>query len=539
MALMNEKNQSAARNRNASIVALIFALLACIATFFLGITRGLISMQVFSGLTAEDVNRYLIISAGLIILGLAAYAIMEPDRVRRFLTGRQARYGSNALIMTIAFLGILIVGNVLAFQNPKQVLDLTEDNVNTLSPELASALDTLPENVMATGFFSQASNTETTEQLLSNIKANSNGKFDYQFINPDLDPQAARNAGITGDGKILLQMGDRQEIVAFASESEILKGMLRLLNPGNHVVYFLTGHGERDIEQAGEASMTRAKTILESKNYTVKSLNLLAENQIPEDASLIVIAGPLQPVSEEEVNLLEEYLAAGGSLIVMEDPTALTEFGDSADPLAEMLAQDWGITFNNDIVIDLNSPQPTTAAAAYYDSAHPVTVNMNNLVAFFPFTRSFTLEGSSEAATLTPLVQTNERSWGETDFTSLTQGGAEVGMDPTEVQGPLTLAVAGENSTTGGRVVVFGTSNFAVDQIFDAYGNGDMFVNSVDWSAEQEALADITPRTPTERTFEIPGQFQWILILLSSVFIIPGLVVLAGVSTWLSRRRKG
>jgi hypothetical protein len=140
MALMKEKNHSAARNRNASIVALIFALLACIATFFLGITRGLISMQVFSGLTAENVNRYLIISAGLIILGLAAYAIMEPDRVRRFLTGRQARYGSNALIMTIAFLGILIVGNVLAFQNPKQVLDLTEDNVNTLSPELASAL---------------------------------------------------------------------------------------------------------------------------------------------------------------------------------------------------------------------------------------------------------------------------------------------------------------------------------------------------------------------------------------------------------------
>src|SRR5215212_8142861 len=146
MALMKEmnekKNPSAARKY--SIVALIFALLACIATFFLGITRGLVSMQVFSGLTAEDVNRYLLVSAGLIILGLAAYAIMEPDRVRRFFTGRQARYGSNALIMTVAFLGILIVGNVLAFQNPKQVLDLTEDNANTLSPELASALKTLP-----------------------------------------------------------------------------------------------------------------------------------------------------------------------------------------------------------------------------------------------------------------------------------------------------------------------------------------------------------------------------------------------------------
>jgi ABC-type uncharacterized transport system involved in gliding motility auxiliary subunit len=540
MALMSDnKNQSTARNRNASIIALIFALLACIATFFLGITRGLVSMQVFTGMEAADVNRYLIVSAGLIILGLAAYAIMEPERVRRFFTGRQARYGSNALVMTIAFLGILIVGNVLAFQNPKQVLDLTEDNVNTLSPELASALETLPEKVTATAFFAQGSSTASTEQLLSNIKANSNGKFDYQFINPDLDPQAARSAGITGDGKILLQMGDQKEIVALASETEILKGMLRLLNPGSHVVYFLTGHGERDIEQPGEASMTRAKTTLESKNYTVQPLNLLAENEIPEDASLIVIAGPLQPVSEEEVNLLKEFLANGGSLIVMEDPTALTEFGDASDPLADMLAQDWGITLNNDIVIDLNSTQPTTAASAYYDSGHPITISMNNLAAFFPFTRSFTLAGSTEAATLTPLVQTNERSWGETDFTSLTQGGAEVGMDDTEMQGPLTLAVAGENSATGGRVVVFGTSNFAVDQIFDAYGNGDMFVNSVDWAAEQEGGAGITPKTPTERTFKIPDPFVWLAILLSSVLIIPGLVVLAGVSTWLSRRRKG
>src|SRR5215217_3237443 len=167
MALMKEmkdkKNQSAARARNYSIIALIFALVACIATFFLGITRGLVSMQVFSGLTAEDVNRYLLVSAGLIILGLAAYAIMEPDRVRRFFTGRQARYGSNALIMTVAFLGILIVGNVLAFQNPKQVLDLTEGNVNTLTPELSSALKTLPENVMATAFFAQGSSTDSAE----------------------------------------------------------------------------------------------------------------------------------------------------------------------------------------------------------------------------------------------------------------------------------------------------------------------------------------------------------------------------------------
>lgn len=534
--MKNETKQTAARSY--SVAALIVALVACIATFFLGVVRGLVAAQVFTVTNVESLQRYLIVSAGFIVLGLAAYAILEPERVRRFFTGRQARYGSNALIMSIAFAGILIIGNVLAYQNPVPVADLTEDQVNTLAPETLAAIQKLPQEVTAIAFFSQSSNRETATQLLDKIKSNSNGKFDYEFIDPDRDPQTALNAGITGDGKILLQMGEIREIVAFASETEILKGMLRLLNPGTDVVYFLTGHGEQDIEQGGETSLTRAKATLESKNYSIKTLNLLVDNEVPEDASVIVIAGPLQPVTQNEVDLLKEYLANGGSLIIMSNPTGLTEFSDESDPIAEMLATDWGITLNNDIVIDLNSPQPTTAAASFYDS-HPVTTNMNNLVSFYPFTRSMSPSGAVEGVTLTPLVQTNERSWGETNFEDLQQGG-QVGYDEgVETLGPLTLAMAGENTTTGGRVTVFGTSLFATDQIFDQYGNGDMFVNSVDWTAEQEDIANITPKTPTERTFTPPNQVQWIAILLGSVLVIPGLVVLAGVSAWLARRRQG
>lgn len=537
---MNNKKRSSTAARNYSIAALIFALLACIATFFLAIILGLANMDVLVW-EIETTKNYIRISAALVILGLAVYAILEPDRVRRFFTGRQARYGSNAIVMSIAFLGILIVGNVLAFQNPKQIWDLTEDNSNTLSPELLAAFEKLPEDVHATAFFSQKNSPTAAEELLNNIKANSNGKFDYKFVNPDRDPQAAREAGITGDGKILLQMGERKEIVAFASETEILKGMLRLLNPGNNVIYFLTGHGERDIEQAGDASLTRAKGTLETKNYSVKTLNLIAANKIPEDASALVIAGPVKPVSDNEVKLLKDYLASGGSLVVMQDPTPLTDFGNARDPLAEMLSTDWGITFNNDIVIDLNSPQPTTAAAAYYDSAHAITRNMNTLATYFPFSQSLkTAEGTGEV-TFNQLVRTGENSWGEKDFESLSQGGGPPSFDEsTESIGPLTLVAAGENITTTGRVVVFGSSNFAIDPNFDAYGNGDIFVNSVDWAAEQPDLAGITPKTPTERSFNTQiAPWQLVIIMLGSIFLIPGLVVLAGISTWLARRRQG
>ena len=288
------------------------------------------------------------------------------------------------------------------------------------------------------------------------------------------------SAGITGDGKILLQMGDKSAIVAFVSEEEILKGLLRLLNPDSSAIYFLTGHGERDTQQSGDSSMTHAATTLESKNYAVKPLNLLADNKIPEDARVIVVPGPMKPVSQDEVNLLREFLDKGGSLIIMEDPKKLTDFGEDSDPLAEMLSKEWGINFDGDVVIDLNSAQPTIATAAYYDSSHPITVNMNNLVSFYPFTQSLSVADTTNGSTLAQLVRTNERSWGETDFASLSQGG-QVTRDENETLGPLTLAVAGENPTTKGRVVVFGTSEFAADQTFDRLGNGDMFVNSVDW----------------------------------------------------------
>ena len=529
------------QNKNYSVLALYAALVALIATVLLLIVRALVAMQVATVASVENLNQYVLISLSVVIISLAVYAILEPDRVRQLLTGRQARYGSNAIVLSIAFLAILGLLNYMVAKpeyglNRKK--DVTENQANTLAPETLAALQALPATVTATAFFSQDSDPGAASQLLDKIRDNSNGKFEYKFINPDLNPQAAMNAGITGDGKILMQMGEQNTIVPIASEDELLNGLLRLLNPESSTVYFLGGHGEKDIQQSGETSMTRAVSTLESKNYAVQTLNLLVDNKIPEDASVVVIAGPMKPLSPEEVKLLKGFLDQGGSLVVMEDPTTLTQFGQEADPLADLLAKEWGIFFDNDIVIDLSSAQPTIAASTFYDATHPITVNMNNLGSFYPFARSLRVGETAQGTTLSQLVRTNERSWGETDFASLSEGG-QVGRDEDETLGPLTLAVAGENPATKGRVVVFGTSEFATDQLFDRLGNGDMFVNSVDWAAQKENLVNITPKNTVQRTFTPPSQLYGIVILLTAIFIIPGLVVLGGVSTWLGRRRQG
>jgi ABC-type uncharacterized transport system involved in gliding motility auxiliary subunit len=519
-----------------AFIGLVVASLACISAAFTGLLIGFVKLQIFS---VSDLGKWQTaawVSLAFSVIGLAAFGIMDPDRVRRFLTGRQARYGSNSLIMTVAVVGILFVANMLAFQNP-QTIDFTEDKAHTLAPETVQALGTLPDKVTAVAFFSQRADRSSATELLQNFKVNSGGKFDYHFIDPDSDPVAARQAGITGDGKIMLVMGTNKEIASYADETELTRSLIRLISPEKRVIYFLTGHGEPDTANAAETSMTVAKSTLEGKNYTVNTLNLLAENKIPEDALSIVVAGPLKPLSAQEVDLLKKYVEGGGGLVVMEDPAPLTEFGDAQDPLAAYLASDWGIQLDNDIVIDLtNSGNELYATSSSLSSSHAITQSMT-LAAILPRARSLSVGKAPEGVQNTPLAQTTNQSWGETDFESLS---GEVKYDEgADLAGPLTLATAGENTTTKGRVVVFGDTPFATDQFFDAYGNGDLFVNAVDWTAAQEDLIQITPHQPVERTFNVPSQVQWLMILLGSVFILPGLVLVAGISSWLSRRRRG
>ena len=107
----------------------------------LGLYLAVLAALVSGGLyfVRREVDLYLQISLGLVFLGLALFALLDPDRVRRAFTGRQARYGSNALILLLASFGILIVINYLVYTNPER-WDLTEDKENALTQQTLDVL---------------------------------------------------------------------------------------------------------------------------------------------------------------------------------------------------------------------------------------------------------------------------------------------------------------------------------------------------------------------------------------------------------------
>jgi ABC-type uncharacterized transport system involved in gliding motility auxiliary subunit len=507
---------------------------------YLALLAGLAAIGLY--IVQREWNLALQICLALVVLGLAAFAILDPGKLRQGIKGRQARYGSNAIVVLIAVLGILGVVTYIAYKNDKR-LDLTEDKTNTLASETLDTLAKLTEPATAVAYFTSRSDTTATRLLLEEFMRNSDGNFQYKFVDPEADPVAAQNAGITQDGTIVIVMGDRSQQVTYADEQRVTSALVKLLSGDMKTVYFLTGHGEKNPEGTDEQAYSMAKTKLTSKNYTVKKLNLLTTNSIPADAAVLVIAGPVDPLREGEVQLISEYLANGGAAIVMEDPTLMTKMGDQPDLLANYLSETWGVNFGNDIIIDQIGQQLFQQALAAVGGAFAAHAIVPDELAtqVFVFQGARSVSGSENAAdtATVEVIKTGDKAWAETDLTALT--GGQINPDQgVDIVGSVPLVTTSAASTSNARLVVVGDSDFASNTYQSAYGNSDLFVNMVDWAAGQDNLISLTPKSTTTRTLNLPQipYFTGLLYLVTLV-ILPGIALVMGIVVFIRRRRAG
>lgn len=503
---------------------------------------GLIGMAAAAGWYFYRAEFDLVMRIALAVagLGLAAGALLDPERIRRAWRTRQARYGSNALILSASVAGILLLLNIAAGRSPAR-WDLTEDREYSLSPETVLVLAELPGQAALKGFYTSelASSRDNLRPLLDEFEIRSQGKLSYEFIDPNEDPLAAEQYGVTRDGSMVVILGERSEVVQFPSEQEIASALVRLANPGERKVYFLTGHGEPDIESLEDDGYGRAREAMVAKNYQVEALNLLAEHDVPEDALVLVIAGPRRPLAESEIETLRAFAEQGGAVVILTQPTEETDLGQADDRLGAYLAETWGVSLEDDVVVDLRSTQPLWVFAAEYGS-HAITDRLQRVGSYYPIVRSLRIADRSDLSlSVLPLVQTSEAAWGETDMEALvSEGQAE--QDPAvDRPGPLVVAAVGENAASQARLVVFGDSDFATNYHFFNYGNGDMLVNSIDWAAGEEGLIDLTPRETTQRFVVPPTALAQRVIMLVTVFLIPGVVLILGARTAWERRRRG
>lgn len=485
-------------------------------------------------------NTAFYIAAALGILGLGGSVYLDPARARALFSGRQARYGGNALLLSLAFLGIFIVLNWFAAQNPQR-WDLSADATNTLAIESQEVLAGLSAPVHIRAYYTTGAQAgaENVRKLLENYTLFSDGLVTYEFIDPNQDPIGAQTYGIAQDRTLVILQGTRQELITVANEREVTSAIIRLTSEVRNV-YFLTGHNEFNPTATGSPAYSQAASQLTGRGYAVETLNLLVEGVIPEDASLIVIAGPLLPLDAREIRLLDAYLQGGGSLLLLLEPSVLTDNLTADDPLAEYLQESWGILLGDDILVDRQTQSNFQAVAAGYAS-HPITDQMSNVVTIYPTARSVRLNEVPQTVTALELIFTApfDTSWAETDVEALRNQQPISADAETDIPGPVAIAVAAQNIETGARLVVYGDADFASDDFYNVQLNGKMFLNAVDWAAVQENLISINVPQPTQR-FSVPPFPQYTyLIMLMGICILPGVFVVSGAVVFFQRRKRG
>lgn len=460
-----------------------------------------------------------------------------PRKTRDLLLRRGTRYGTNAVVMSIAFIGILVLLNYLGGRYHK-VIDATELKEYSLSPQSIQVLAEIDQPVTLVGFFPGDSYQRTDfDRLLSQYLAHSS-QLSYTVIDPDREPIKARqykNAPQTG---LLIQCGERSEVVYQPEEQDITSALLKVTRTEKKVIYFLTGHRERSIEEYADEGYSTVANLLREQNYELRTLNLAITATVPSDAAVVVVAGPQTALLPEEITRLQEYLAQGGRALIMQDPPIQYQNRDTS---LNAVLETWKVQFDSGVVVDLPS---SLLGSQFYPVVgnYPysqITRDMGGMATFFPVACAIkqTEQDSTGAVLFASLANTSQNSWAEQDTSS-----SDVQFnDGVDLLGPLTLAATVESSASGSdaglktRIVLVGDADFASNGFVKNLGNEMFFLNSINWLAEEESLIAIGPKSTLPRTVYL-SRFQSTLIVLVGVILIPAALLVIGIIVWWLRR---
>ena len=490
--------------------------------------------------------------AGLALV--LAYTIGQWRDIVAFFQRRNARYGAIAGASVLVVLGILIAVNYLSTRQNKR-WDLTANRQYSLSEQTVKLLQGLDGQVKFL-VFDQAENLDRFRPRLGEFEYQS-PRVDVEYIDADKRPVQAKEYEIQTYGTVVVEYMGRRERVTSDAEQDLTNALIKVINPQEKRVYFLSGHGEKDPVDTERTGYSSIIDTLRRDNYQWEKLILAQTNQVPENATVIVIAGPKTDLLEGEIELLRGYLAKAGKLLVMVDPSENVKQPSPMPRLTGLLTE-WGVNATESVIVDVSglTRVATVPVAAPPYPNHPITERFN-LITMFPFARAIVpASGAPPERTAQPFAQTTPRAWAETTLSTLENADALAPEpDKGDIAGPVSVAVAvavpaasadaaaaaartqeGEDTPKPEtRLAVFGDSDFAANQYLGIEGNGDLFMNTVNWLAQQESLIAIRPKEASDRRLTMTANHATGVFWLSIV-LVPAVVLGAGIYTWWRRR---
>lgn len=380
--------------------------------------------------------------------------------------------------------------------------DWTAGHRNTLtdaSRELARSISrpvTVTAYLRATGVARRQ-----VEDLVARYQRESS-EFALEFVNPDLEPARAREAGVAADNVIVVEYDGRTEHLTSPDERAFSQALQRLTRGGTRLLVFTTGHGERNPLGEANHDLGVFGAELRRQGVQVQVLNPLTTREIPAGTSAVVITQPRAQYVPGAVEPIVEYVARGGNLLWLAEP----DIARGLEPISRAL----GVTMTEETVEDTAArmfgiDDPRLLVVASY-GAHPVTRDFS-IVTLFPHAAAIDFADSTGGWRATPLLST--------------------------IAG-VTIGVALERGEQ--RVAVIGDGDFLANQYLNNGGNLELGLNLVNWLVTDDNQLDIALRSARDLSLTL-SRNTYMIIAAGFLFVLPLLLVGTGIGIWRRRRR--
>jgi len=514
--------------RNTSLlglIGLVLLLFAGVAALFTGVRSGYDVLYVF-------------LNALFGLFALIAYLSAGLEQLRSVVSERSTRYGANVLLGSLVFVAVLVLLNYISARHSHR-FDLTEQGVFSLSPQSANIVKNLQNDLEVQAFVEGGTNPQLHDLLESYSYASP--KFKFEMIDPDRQPELAEKYKISAYNTVRLEYGKESTTVTQPTEQSVTNAIIKVTRATRKTVCMIEGHGEPAIDDVEDPhGFSSIKQALENENYEVKKVLLASIASVPDDCSVVVVAGPQKPYLDNELTALGTYLDNGGRALFLIGPRQGNEF--------QPLLAKWGVKLGNDVVVDqvirlFQGPALGLTPLVNTYAAHDITRDFKQRTVF-PMTRSVHSDtAGKKGLQATELAKTSPSSWGETDLTGLFDR-SEATLDPNaDTKGPVPVEVVvnadlkemGGGKEGTARIAVIGSVEFAGNrEVEGTYYNRDLFLNTIGWLVGQADLLSIRPRAVRSSRVQFTAE-QGKVIFYLSVLVIPELLLIAGIAVWWRR----
>lgn len=445
-------------------------------------------------------------------------------------------------LQNLIFYVLMIVVVVLLAQLSLKInihSDWTANNRYSLSDTTTEFLKKLDKKITIQVFISPNSEYRPVLESLLSLYQSQNTQLNVSYINPDFSPDLVREFKIQQQGEMVVSLGEKQHQVLDLSEQSLTNALIAVSRQQEQWLVFIEGHGERSPLSEANYDLSVWGDQLTQKGFKFLSLNLVDNNEIPDNTAAVVIASPETAWLDGEIEIIKHYIDNGGHVLWLAEP-------DNHQFLAK-LAEKIGLTFIPGMIIDPNAKQlglkdPRFVLITDYAN-HPIGQATSGVTVFPQAAALEQTATNHNDWQYLPLLTTHANVWSET---SLSQNNAtqDVVFDADkDTKGPLNIAYLlsrtppKSKNNKQQRIAVIGDGDFLSNAYLGNGSNLELGMALMNWLAGDDDLIKIPVKTTIDNQLEL-NQTQSLFIGLGFLIVLPLLLLAMGFWLWWHRRKQ-